>query len=86
MPNTSVHFPEGMLDELDRLAAEAGVSRNSVIVESCRHALKARRRWPEAFFSDDHLTPADRRELRRSLRTFTDAIVVNRHNRQRPPF
>jgi hypothetical protein len=86
MPNTSVHFPAGMLDELDRLAAEAGVSRNSVIVESCRHALKARRGWPEAFFSDDHLTAADRRELKRSLRPFTDALVADRHNRRRPPF
>ncbi len=29
MPNASVHFPEGMLDELDRLAAAAGVSRGA---------------------------------------------------------
>ncbi len=52
MANTSVHFPEGMLDELDRLAEDRGVSRNRVIVDSCRLVLRSRRQWPDGFFSN----------------------------------
>ena len=86
MANTSVHFPEGMLDELDRVAAERGVSRNRIIVESCRETLLARRQWPEGFFSNDHLTPADRAELERSAEDFTKVIRDGRRSRSGPPF
>jgi len=41
--NTSVHFPEGMLDELDRLAEERGVSRNRVIVDEATAVPHVRR-------------------------------------------
>jgi hypothetical protein len=84
--NTSVHFPEGMLDDLDRLAEERGVSRNRVIVDSCRQALHARRQWPEGFFADSHRTAAEMRELQKGEDEFARALAAGRRSRSSPPF
>jgi len=86
MPNTSVHFPEGMLDELDRLAEERGVSRSRVIVDSCRQALRSRRQWPDGFFSDEHRSADDRRELQEGAEAFSRALAEARRSRRVPPF
>jgi predicted transcriptional regulator len=86
VPNTSVHFPEGLLDQLDRLAEERGVSRNRVIVESCRQALRSRRQWPEGFFSDAHRTAEDLSELREGAEEFSRALAAARRSRRTPPF
>jgi hypothetical protein len=86
VPNTSVHFPEGMLDELDRLAEERGVSRNRVIVESCRQAVRSRRQWPDGFFSDTHRTAEDLQELREGAEEFSRALAGARRSRRAPPF
>ncbi len=86
MANTSVHFPEGMLDELDRLAEERGVSRNRVIVDSRRQALSARRQWPMGFFSNAHRTAAELRELQKSAEDFARAVAAGRRSRHAPPF
>lgn len=51
MPSSSVHFPEGLLDALDRLAEARGVSRNRLVVEACRALIERQaRRWPAGFF------------------------------------
>jgi hypothetical protein len=84
--NTSVHFPEGMLDELDRLAEERGVSRNRVIVDSCRQALHSRRQWPDGFFSDAHRTSDELRELQEGAEAFARTLATDRRTRRRPPF
>ena len=84
--NTSVHFPEGMLDELDRLAEERGVSRNRVIVESCRQALRSRRQWPEGFFSNAARSDDELRELKAGANEFARSLVAARHSRRTPPF
>lgn len=86
MPNTSVHFPEGLLDELDRLAAERGVSRNRVIVDSCRQLLLSRRQWPDGFFSNAHRTPDELSELQEGADEFARALAASRRSRRRPPF
>lgn len=86
MPNTSVHFPEGLLEELDRLAEDRGVSRNRVIVDSCREALRARRQWPEGFFSDAHRTAVELKELRGGAEAFAQALAAGRRSRRAPPF
>lgn len=86
MANTSVHFPEGMLDELDRLARERGVTRNRVIVDSCRRALRARSEWPKGFFSDDHRTADELRTLRSGADEFARMVAAGRRSRRTPPF
>lgn len=86
MANTSVHFPEGMIDELDRLAEERGVSRNRVIVDSCRLALRARRQWPDGFFSNAHRTAGELRELQKGAEEFARTLAAARRSRRTPPF
>lgn len=92
--NTSVHFPDDLLEALDRMAARRGVSRNRVIVESCRSAVAL---WPEGkkperkisneeFFSDRHLSRADLRLLRRGHGDFDRAMAGARRSRRTPPF
>ena len=84
--NTSVHFPDGLLEEIERRAAEAGISRNRFIVESCRTIVRgSRREWPADFFST-RLTAAERDELRASAKEFIAPIVAARRNRTGPPF
>jgi hypothetical protein len=84
--NTSVHFPEGLLEELDRLSQEQGVSRNSLIVDACRHALRARRRWPENFFSNAHRTALELRELQKHAEEFAQTLAASRRSRRQAPF
>ena len=86
MANTSVHFPEGMLDELDRLAEERGVSRNRVIVDSCRQVLRSRRQWPDEFFSNADRTADELRELEAGAEEFARALAAARRSRRAPPF
>lgn len=92
--NTSVHFPDDLLEALDRMAARRGVSRNRVIVESCRSAVAL---WPggkkperkisnEEFFSDRHLSRADLRLLRRGHQQFDRALARSRRSRRTSPF
>ena len=46
MANTSIHLPESLLEELDRLAAERSMSRNRLIVEACERVVEERSCWP----------------------------------------
>lgn len=86
MSSTSVHFPKGVLEEIDRRAAETGLSRNKFIVESCRRVLEeGRPTWPPGFFSDEHLTRAALKELQESAATFEQSIRDARKSRQTAP-
>lgn len=85
MPNTSVHFPGSLLASLDRIAAERGISRNRVIVESCRRTAEERARWPEGFFSNDHLAGDEIEALREAGEEFERAIGAARRSRTKPP-
>jgi hypothetical protein len=85
MASTSVHFPKGLLEDLERAAVEAGTSRNALIIESCRALLRRRRRdWPEGFFErglsgDDH-------DLQSRAEDFTARIKAARRSRAEGPF
>jgi metal-responsive CopG/Arc/MetJ family transcriptional regulator len=85
MGSTSVHIPQALLEELDRSAAERGVSRNRLIVEACRQAVRGRHRWPEGFFSDERFTAAELAELRRGEQEFAHVIAAARRNRRGKP-
>ena len=86
MPSTSVHFPPPLLERLNRIAAERGISRNRVIVEACRRAAEERPRWPDGFFRNDHLRADDLELLQRGGDDWLDAIVSARRSRERSPF
>ncbi len=86
MPNTSVHFPEPVLESLDRMAREQGKSRNRLIVESCRRTIEEQTRWPDGFFSNDHLSAEDLRVLQQDCEDFEQAIRTARRSRTVPPF
>jgi hypothetical protein len=75
-----------MLDDLDRLAKERGVSRNRVIVDSCRQALRTRRQWPEGFFSNAHRTAAELGELAKGAEEFAQTLAAARRSRRAAPF
>ncbi|MYC66464.1 MAG: hypothetical protein F4X12_09050 [Acidobacteriia bacterium] len=74
MPSTSVYFPESVLSGLDRVAEERGISRNRLIVKSCRWVVEERTRWPADLFSNDHLSQPDSQLLRDGHDSFLDAI------------
>ena len=86
MANTSIHLPESLLEELDRLAAERGMSRNRLIVESCQRVVEERSCWPGDLFSNDRLTEQDLKELWQGERAFQEAIGVGRKSRASTPF
>lgn len=86
MASTSVHLPDQLLHDLDRLAAERGSSRNRLIVESCLRLVEDQRRWPEGFFSNHHLSADDLAELQRGAAELDAAIAAGRRSRTAPPF
>jgi hypothetical protein len=86
VPNTSVHFPSQLLEKLNRIAAERGVSRNALIVESCRRLVEARSAWPEGLFDADRLTREELAELRSGEQAFVDQIRKARKSRKSLPF
>ena len=85
MPNASVHFPPSLLASPDRTAAERGVSRNRVIVESCRRTAAETKNWPQGFFSNDHLTADELEALPETGEDFDETIRAARRSRTRPP-
>jgi predicted transcriptional regulator len=87
MASTSVHLPSDLLERLDRLARETGLSRNRLIVRACETYIEqARGEWPDDFFSDERIAQADVQELHRSLRDWLQQIESARRNRSREPF
>jgi len=87
MASTSVHFPKGLIEALDRLAAESGVSRNRLVVEACRGLVERRARaWPAGWFEDGHLSAEDLAELRGSADSFLADVLAARRTRTGGPF
>lgn len=85
MPSTSAHFPHTLLEDLDHLAEEKGVSRNRLIVEACREILRKRRDWPIGFFDDTRFAAVDLADLQASAKSFKETLAASRRNRDAPP-
>jgi Arc/MetJ-type ribon-helix-helix transcriptional regulator len=86
MPSTSVHLPTSLLEDLDLLASERGISRNRLITEACREALRKRRQWPKDFFESARFSTKDLEELRGSAQSFEQELLTSRRSRKAPPF
>ncbi|MFZ5477868.1 MAG: ribbon-helix-helix protein, CopG family [Myxococcota bacterium] len=85
MASTSVHLPAAIVEQLDRLAAERGTSRNRVILEACEELIAQHRGdWPVGFF-DCNLAPEDLRELRSGGTEMEASILQSRRERPVPP-
>lgn len=85
MASTSVHLPAGIVEQLDRLAAERGTSRNRIILEACEGLIAQRRGdWPAGFFESE-LGPEDLDELRSAGTEMESAILQSRRARPVPP-
>jgi len=85
MASASVHFPDSLLEDLDHLASERGVSRNRLIVEACHETLRKLREWPTGFFDDARFCPEDLEDLRASAKGFETNLAASRCNRDVPP-
>ena len=86
MPNTTLCFPQSVLPGLARKAEERGISRNGLIVESCRLVVEERTSRPADLFSNDHLSETDLQLLRKGEDGSLDATGSARRSRERLPF
>lgn len=86
MASTSVHLPDALVERLDALAEQLGMSRNRVILKACEDLLnEARGEWPQGFFRADDLSAEDLAELRDAALEAETAIYQARRDRQVPP-
>ncbi len=82
MPSTTVHIPEALLDRLNKVVEEKGISRNRFIIGACERALEDDAgKWPEDFFSHDY-GEKNLRSLRKDVREMEAAILSKRANRK----
>ena len=78
MTSTSVHLPPAIVEQLDRLAAQRGTSRNRVILQASEDLLAEHRGdWPSGFF-DSALPAEDLTELRAGAQQMEAAIIGSR--------
>lgn len=85
MRSTSVHLPASVVEGLDRLAAQRGLSRNRLILKACQTLLDAERGdWPEDMFESE-LDPEDLAALRDAGAELEGAIMAARNDRAVPP-
>jgi predicted transcriptional regulator len=87
VPSSSVHLPAELIERLDRVAKQTHSSRNRIIVRACEAYLaRAQRSWPDDFFTEDRLSSAERKELRRSLAAWLEDLAAGRRSREESPF
>ena len=81
MPSTTVHLPDKLLNKIDQIVNEIGISRNKFIIKACEEALQnSAGRWPEDFFEPD-LSASNLRLLKEGVAEMEEAIVRMRKNR-----
>ncbi len=80
MPSTTIHFPQEILDDIDRAANNNKISRNKFVIEACRRILAEKQgSWPEGFFSTPG--PDGGELLETSVKEMEQAIFSSRRNR-----
>ena len=81
MPSTTVHLPDKLLNKIDQIVNEIGISRNKFIIKACEEALQnSAGRWPEDFFEPD-LSASNLRLLKEGVAEMEEAIMRKRKNR-----
>ena len=84
MTSTTVHIPDDLLEQVDRLAERRRVSRNRLVLDALSAELSRESgEWTEGFFSP----PGDSRTLsllREATRELETAVAGSRRNRGAP--
>ncbi len=81
MPSTTVHFPDNILKNIDKMLKREKISRNKFIIQACEEALKnSAGTWPSDFFRCT-LSKNDLKLLREGAREMETAIKSHRKNR-----
>ena len=84
MPSTTIHFPDEILSDIDRIAGRQKISRNKFVIEACRSAMaRDAGEWPDGFF-DGQLSDIDQNLLREAVLELEDAVIRHRRNRGAP--
>ena len=82
MPSTTVHIPDKLLTEIDRIVHEKGISRNRFIIQACEEALKNNAgQWPTDFF-ESNLSGANLKLLKEGVAEMESAILQMRRNKR----
>jgi metal-responsive CopG/Arc/MetJ family transcriptional regulator len=78
---TSIHVPDELLGEIDKVATAASVSRNRYILDACRDALARHQgEWPEGFF-EENVSREDAILLNEATRAMEQTISEGRRSR-----
>ena len=81
MPSTTVHLPDKLLNKIDQIVNEIGISRNKFIIKACEDALqRSAGRWPSDFFEPD-LDASNMKLLKEGVSEMEAAIMQMRKNR-----
>jgi hypothetical protein len=81
MPSTTVHLPDKLLNKIDQIVNNIGISRNKFIIKACEEALRhSAGRWPADFFEPD-LNASNLRLLKEGVAEMEAAIMRMRKNR-----
>ena len=84
MPSTTVHIPDKILADIDRIATARGLSRNRFVIEACKEAIAGDQgNWSKDFFTLD-LSDEDTHLLQTATLEMDQAIYQNRRNRGAP--
>ena len=82
MSSTTIHLPDPLLVQIDKVVKEEGMSRNRFIMKACKEALKnIAGKWPASFF-DEELAEEDRLLLKEAAEEIKENIISNRKNRK----
>ena len=81
MATTTIHIPESLLADIDRVAGASGMSRNRFVMEACREAVnRFEGDWPDGFFRKER-SSADQKLLIEATREMEQDIRSARRNR-----
>ncbi len=81
MATTTIHIPDSLLADIDRVAGASGMSRNRFVTEACRDAVnRSGGDWPDGFFRRER-SPGDRKLLAEAAREMEREIMAARRNR-----
>ena len=84
MPSTTIHFPDNVLQDIDRAAGTQKKSRNRFVIEACKAAVeKEQGEWPDAFFTSP-LSNEDQKLIDLAVVELNDAVYSTRRNRGAP--
>jgi predicted urease superfamily metal-dependent hydrolase len=85
MPSTTVHIPDELLSEIDKIVRKMGITRNRFVIHACRRAVEsAAGQWPKGFF-DQRRDGKEFRLLRDAVEEMESKILSRRSSRKGSP-